>query len=676
MTKSMLEENFDIEINYGYNKINFNWTASKEVIFKNSTFDNRSFLSRCYPIEFEIKEELKYKNILPLSILRVKFNTIFWQVYLIERNQPFTSNLVNFKGLFFIRKRLKISSKTSKKSNCVDYSKKTNLKCSNRRHCIDQCINKKFYEKYNSLTIHSVINKEELKSDYNLTQIKFNKTKDSTIETDCINTFNRPDCNDVFFEESLEYTCRVNDSYILIKLNYENLEEKDVEQSSSKLFLDLMNLLSIFFGLSLIDILFILLTNLKRFFKSNWHKIFKILIMVVCLIMSLLNNIMVFQSIIKGDLIKNEYFTKLDKYNLPNSIYCFKYDDSKIDKNTKITGEHLDELTTDLTFKNVFKQINYFNKTHNQSLIINSLNTTTNSNFYSNSEISIAHFYYLNLKCFEKVLKPYFKEEDSYFGASKLIMSVYLNHDIYRQHPFAYFLYRDRESKQIGGSYLYQIGNPPKESDYKYFYEIEFQLIKIKREDKFEFLKNPVSLFFETTAINDATNYLEIMKQKFKNKYGLASRNTLLDDFELEIDDLLFKQFYLQIQNLTDHNGLISLNFEQSIFNMYSQEKSSPLYSPDFQFSLSSISRQVEISNEDNYTKLIISILNAVSFWLGLCAFDLSAVYVDRSFKPNLNLYQLLFKLKLYLHSKIRINLIPQNCTIKFAVSILDALIL
>ena len=677
MTKSMLEENIDfIEINYGFYKINFNRTASKEVIFKNSTFFNQSFLSRCYRIEFEIKEELKYKTILPLSTLKLEFNTLYWQVYLIEKNRPFTSNLINFRGFFFVRKRSKISLKTSKKSNCVDYSKKNNSRCSNRKHCIDQCINKKIYEKYNSLTIHSVIDKDELKSNFNLTQIKFNETKDLTIETDCINTFNRPDCNDVLFEESLEYTCKLRYYYLPIKLNYENLEEKEFEQSSLKLFLNLVNLISIFFGLNAISILLIALSNLKRFLKLKWYKVFIILVIVVCSIMFLLNNIMVFQTIIEGDLIKNEYFTKLDKYNLPNSIYCFKYNNSKIDKNTKITGEHLNQLTSDLTFKNVFKKIAFFNKTHYQLLNIDELNTTTNSNFYSNSEISIAHFYYLNLKCFEINLKISFKEEDFYFTDSKLVLDAHLNADIYRQHPFAYFLYRENESKQIGGSHLYQIGKPPEESDYKYNYEIEFQLIKIKREDKFEFLKNPVSFFFETTAINDATNYLETMKQKYKNKYGLASRDTLLDDFKFEIDDLLFKQLYLQIQNLTDHNGLTSLNFEQSVYNMYTQKAITELSYPDFTFSLSSISRQVEISNEDNYTKLIISILNALSFWLGLCAFDLSAVNVNRSFKPNLNLYQLLFKIKLYLHSKIRINLIPQNCTIKFAVSILDALIL
>ena len=670
-TYSIFEENINsISIRYGYNNINFTLIFSTNVIFKNSTFDGQNFLSRCFRVEFEIKE-LKYKNILPISKLKLEFNFKSWQVYLIEKNRPFTSNLVNFKGLFFIRKRSKISSKTSKKSNCVDYSEETNSKCLNRRHCIDQCINKKFYEEYNSLTIHSVINKDELESEFNLTQVKFNETKDLKIENDCINSFNRPDCNDVLFEENLEYTCLTDDYQLYIKLNYENLEEKEFEQSLIKLFLDLMNLLSIFFGLNAIGILLIALSNLKRFLELEWYKISKIFVIVVCLIMFLLNIILVFQSIIKGDLIKNEYFTKLDEYNLPNTIYCFKYDDSKIDKNTKLTGEYLDQLTNDLTFKSVFNQITYDNKTDFK--YIDRFDYTTKSNFYSNSEISLIHFYYLNLKCFETIFRPPFKVEDFYFKANKLVLYVFLNDFIKRQHAFVYFLYREKESKQIGGSFLYEIRNSFKSCYLKYAYDIEFQLIKIEREDKFELLKNPSSLFYGTTAINDASKYLETMKQKFKNEHGLTSLDTILDDeFKLEIDDLLFKQFYLQIQNLSDHNGLTSLNFKQNIYNIYSQMKLLQLDDFDFSFSLSLINRQVEISNEDNYTKLIISILNALSFWLGLCILDLSAV----NFNFNLHLYQLLFKFKLYLHSKIRINLIPQNSTIKFAVSILDALIL
>ena len=160
-----------------------------------------------------------------------------------------------------------------------------------------------------------------------------------------------------------------------------------------------------------------------------------------------LNNILVFQSIIKGHLIKNEYFTKLDEYNLPNTIYCFKYDDSKIDKNTKLTGEYLDLLTSDLTFKSAFNEISYYNKTHLIGMIIDRLDYTTKSNFYSNSEISLTHFYYLNLKFFEIILKPFFKEEDFYFSYDKMVLEIFLNHHIKKQHAFVYFLYREKESR-------------------------------------------------------------------------------------------------------------------------------------------------------------------------------------------------------------------------------------
>ena len=665
-----------IEIYYAFNKISFDWTVSKKGLFKNSTFNNQIYLSRCYRVEIEIKE-LKYKNILPLATLKLEFNTSYWQVYLIEKNKPFTSNLINFKGVFYARKRSIISSKISKKSNCVNYFEKTNLKCLNKKHCIDRCINAKFYEKYNSLTIHSVLEKDELESEFNLTNINLNETKDKGIENDCIDSFNQPDCIDILFEESLEHTCQQDEYSLSIKLNYENLKERELEQTLIKLVLDLMNLLSIFFGLNAIGILLIIISYLKNFLKLNWHKIFKILVLVVCLICFLLHFDFIFRNIIEGELIKNEYFEKSNEYNLPNTIFCFKYNHSEIDKNIKISGEYLDQLTSDLTFKSVFKIIKYYNRTYFKYLNINKLNYTANSKFYSNSEISLTHFYYIKLKCFEIILKTSFKEENFYFLDVRFVLHLYLNDRIYRQYQSVYFLYRERESKQIGGSFLYRIG--AQSNDNKHIYDIEFQLTVIVREDWFEFFKNPRSLIYDTTTVNDATKYLETMKKKFKNKHGLTSRDTILDhDFKLEIDDLLFKQFYLQIKNRTNHNGLISLNYKQNVYNTYSQAKVIPLEVKnfeDFRFSLSLISRHVDIFNEDNFTKLIISILNAISFWLGLCILDLS-VYVRKLFRPILHFYQMLIKVKVYLHLRIKINLIPQNPVTKFAFDLLDAIIL
>ena len=88
-----------------------------------------------------------------------------------------------------------------------------------------------------------MIDKDELESEFNLTQVKLNETKDLKIESDCINSHKKLDCNDVLFEENLEYTCLRDDYQLYIKLNYENLEEKEFEESLIKLFSDLMNLL-------------------------------------------------------------------------------------------------------------------------------------------------------------------------------------------------------------------------------------------------------------------------------------------------------------------------------------------------------------------------------------------------------------------------------------------------
>ena len=228
------------------------------------------------------------------------------------------------------------------------------------------------------------------------------------------------------------------------------------------------------------------------------------------------------------------------------------------------------------------------------------------------------------------------------------------------------------ESKQIEGGFLYKIGETPLDDYYKYTYAIDFELFEIKKEDNFLFLKDPLSWFNQK---NDSLDYLGNMKQKFKDNYGLTSRQILLDeDFKLEINDLLFEQFYLQIQKFTDLSGLTFSNHKQNTYNIYSQILFRKLNNPDFTFSSSLIARQVDIFNEDNFTKLVISILNALSFWFGLCILDLS-VYVNKLFRPILHLYQLLFKFKLYLHFKIRNNLISQNSvTIKFATGLLNAL--
>lgn len=99
-----------------------------------------------------------------------------------------------------------------------------------------------------------------------------------------------------------------------------------------------------------------------------------------------------------------------------------------------------------------------------------------------------------------------------------------------------------------------------------------FEIFEMQRYDRFEFIKNfPKNLFYESTAINDVTTYLDNLKRKFKKLYNYTTLDIILEnenpsDFNTEISDLLFEQFYLQKQNISDYYKSLSYNYNISGF--------------------------------------------------------------------------------------------------------------
>ena len=86
---------------------------------------------------------------------------------------------------------------------------------------------------------------------------------------------------------------------------------------------------------------------------------------------------------------------------------------------------------------------------------------------------------------------------------------------------------------------------------------------------KFYFLKNPLSLFIQVNS-RDPTKYLDNLLSTFKKNYGYVTKRLPLreGDFKLAINDQLFTQFYLQIQNVIDHSkARKNSNFQQFIIN-------------------------------------------------------------------------------------------------------------
>lgn len=165
---------------------------------------------------------------------------------------------------------------------------------------------------------------------------------------------------------------------------------------------------------------------------------------------------------------------------------------------------------------------------------------------------------------------------------------------------------------------FYKIGQYVINSKFYYNYEFSFELFKTTSQDRYEILKNPTSLFTEDNYLNDPIKYLINLKNKFRIKSNLASSNILESkDFNLEINDQLFKQYYLQ--NLKNLNTKPSSNFEISNYNLYALFLARSQQYPDFAFSINLASKHIEITNEENLTKLVLNLLNSLSIWFNIC---------------------------------------------------------
>lgn len=616
---SRLIEKF--EIFYGLRAVDFNFEISYKILFQKATFEEQPCLARCFRVEFSVLEP-SYRVMLPLLYLSIEFRTKYWELYVIERNQNFTSNLNSFSGSFLIRKNTLLSSTQSKKSNCLNYMESSeDAGCYSMRSCYDRCVNRMFFRRYGSISVHSIIDGDALVGLDRVESARFNDSGDSEIEANCHHRFSRIDCVSVFFEESLELVENLNQNYsVFMKLNFENLVEKELEKSFLKVTIDIVNLKAIVIGLNatgLLSGLFPILRKLFKWFPLRLNRLFsyRLLVLALCFLGFSTHNIFLFNGIIKSDLIESGSFQKSYSYNLPNLIFCVAINQTKLD-------EHL---------------------------------------FFEDHDIRLTHFYHSNLKCFKIHVKTTFNEQDFHFyNTNKVFRVRFRDPWFFNTYDSVLFMYQERQSQQIDGGFLVRIGwvNPVLLPNLFYYNKVEFQFFEIYRQDNFELLREPASLtslFYEKTNLNDVTKTMESMKAKFKSSFNLTSRANLLDlnDRAYRIDESMYRQYYLQVQNKTDHEHPRSLNFRQRRFNILNQIYHRFKGDWDFSFSISLTSRHTEIVNEDNYSKLLISVLNALSLWFNISVLNL-IVGIHKLVEFNLLVYKLLNRAKDHLALELK----------------------
>ena len=104
-----------------------------------------------------------------------------------------------------------------------------------------------------------------------------------------------------------------------------------------------------------------------------------------------------------------------------------------------------------MNYASVFKKIGYYNKTHWETF------EPADSSESYDKLLSIKHFYFSKLKCFEIDLKVEFDEMDLIFKRDRWVLSVFFQESFLKQTKHAYFIYRKGDSKECN-SHHFRLG--------------------------------------------------------------------------------------------------------------------------------------------------------------------------------------------------------------------------
>ena len=108
--------------------------------------------------------------------------------------------------------------------------------------------------------------------------------------------------------------------------------------------------------------------------------------------------------------------------------------------------------------------------------------------------------------------------------------------------------------------------------------------------------------------------------------YNLKTLNLSLeeDGFKVELQEDLFEQLF-SVQK--DLNNRTNLNHEQMF--VVNHLESEPLsFRPNFSFNLIFLQKIVASTNEDNFGKLILGLLNVLFIWFNKCVLDLHPIFI------------------------------------------------
>ena len=591
-------------------KLEINLQRSENVYFKQNhlTVLNMSLFSRCFRVKFpenelalyqdllipsdlilELDDICYYKNNLSLKSHGYEFTERLCQIYLLDDFQPFNSKIIRHWNDVKMNRYRNKKSRSLFQKNCTDYLE---LGCFDRQTCIERCINGEFLRKHGNVTI--VSNTVIDKSDFNqslIFEVYFNETSDERIVNECTKKFVLDDCFVSFFDLSLKPLNQHDSQAVEISSEFENFEDSEVESLLVTLFNDVLNIVTLFFGTNLNVLATYVASLVSRHFQISrkWIRVFVILCGTVGF---LLHSYMSYESIVHAPLISSNYYVPHSFY--PNLTFCFHHNlnVSKIDPNSKFTGAYLNQQTSHLTPDTLFDKIALPNKF--DELI----------NLYPH-HLNVSTYFILDQKCFVLELDQIrHKPHELYFRSDAFPLKIVFNKETMKNVD-----YIEIESKISSIEKNFKLQISTKQS----FFGEKKKKLKVRTQsfviEQFDQFKRLAALLKGDFKLDFLRGYLDRIVEHLHSKYKVVTLNLTIeeDNFDLEIDDELFLQFFEQRKDIFN-KGYSDVE-ERHIFDFFVQEfevNRTNTEEADLEFDPVSIRKHTLVQNEEGVAKLFI----------------------------------------------------------------------
>ena len=135
--------------------------------------------------------------------------------------------------------------------------------------------------------------------------------------------------------------------------------------------------------------------------------------------------------VISGELVSTRFYELMEQIEMPEISFCFEIDEILIDRNQKLTGAYLEELTSELTSRRIFRDIFYLNEL----------------NKWIPFDINqVERFFFLNMKCFKLEIDQVYYRNQFHFLNKVLKINLKKKSEINKQ---VYFMTKSKETKEF-----------------------------------------------------------------------------------------------------------------------------------------------------------------------------------------------------------------------------------